>query len=77
MSNSVYVARSLKTKTAKDCQMVCLADEDCKAMIYNQLLGQCSLNFGEGPYREISLTPGTSQFGISSCLKVNKSNKGM
>ena len=76
MSNSVYVARSLKTKTAEDCQMVCLADEDCKAMIYNQLLGQCSLNFGEGPYREIPLG-NQSQFGISSCLKANKGNKGM
>merc|ERR1719259_1555197 len=37
-------------------------------MIYNNLLGQCSLNFGEGPYREISLGSRTS-FGISSCIK--------
>ena len=68
--NSVYVAKSVKTKTATDCQSICLADEDCKAMIFNGLLGQCSLNYGEGPYREIPLGS-QSQFGISSCLKTN------
>ena len=70
ISNSVYVAKSFKTKTATDCQSICLADEDCKAMIFNALLGRCSLNYGEGPYREIPLGS-QSQFGISSCLKTN------
>ena len=70
ISNSVYVANSVKTKTATDCQSICLADEDCKAMIFNGLLGQCSLNYGEGPYREIPLG-NQSKFGISSCIKNN------
>ena len=68
VSNSVYVAKSFKTTTAADCQTICLADNDCKAMIYNKLLQQCSLNFGEGPYREISLG-NESKFEISSCIK--------
>ena len=68
VSNSVYVAKYFKTKTAADCQLICLADNECKAMIYNKLLGQCSLNFGKGPYREIPLG-NQSKFGISSCIK--------
>ena len=75
VSNSVYVAKSFKTNTAADCQTICLADNECKAMIYNKLLGQCSLNLGEGPYREIPLG-NQSQFGISSCIKKSESGTG-
>ena len=68
VSNSVYVAKSLKTDSAEDCQAVCLADNDCKAMIFNELLGHCSLSYGTGPYRTIPLGS-QDKFGISSCLK--------
>ena len=75
VSNSVYVAKSFKTKTAIDCQSICIADNECQAMIFNKLLGQCSLNFGEGPYREIPLG-NQNQFGISSCTKQGGSGTG-
>ena len=74
--NSVYVAKIFKTNSADDCQSICLADNDCKAMIYNKLLGQCSLNVGEGPYREIPLG-NQSQFGISSCIKLGGGGTGI
>ena len=76
VSNSVYVAKIFKTNRANDCQSICLADNDCKAMIYNKLLGQCSLNIGEGPYREIPLG-NQSQFGISSCIKLGGGGTGI
>jgi len=67
ISNSVYVGKSLTVNTAEECRIVCLADDDCNAMIFNALLNQCSLNYGEGPFREIPLGP--NDFGISSCQK--------
>jgi len=68
ISNSVYVAKSISVSSPEGCQMICLADNNCNAMIFNQALGQCSLSYGKGPFIEIPL-PNNSPFGISSCLK--------
>merc|ERR1712029_226688 len=65
ISNSVYVGKSLSVDTAEYCKIVCLADNNCNTMIFNELLSQCSLNYGKAPFREIPLNP--NQFGISSC----------
>ena len=73
-SNSVYVAKYLKTDSAEACRAVCLADNDCKAMIFNYLLGQCSLSYGAGPYRNIPLGS-KDKFEIYSCLKQNETMK--
>ena len=68
IQNSVYVGRSLKTSSAVACQTACDVDNDCRTMIFNQLLQQCSINYGGGLVREIPLPP-NNPLGISSYAK--------
>jgi len=73
ITNSVYVGMMLKNaKSCEACQAFCEQDGDCKSVIFNKLFGQCSLIYGDGPFRTISLPPQFACFGISSAIKICK-----
>jgi len=69
IGNSHQVGKSLKASTCAACQSACSADDNCKTMIFNELLSECSLNYGDGPYRASQVDSKYQCFGISSAYK--------
>ena len=69
IGNSQQVGKSLKASTCAACQSACSADDNCKTMIFNELLSECSLNYGDGPYRASQVDSKYQCFGISSAYK--------
>ena len=65
----------MKARVCEACQEFCKHDGDCKAVIFNKLFGQCSLIYGDGPFREIELPPQFECFGISSAHKCECKDK--
>jgi len=75
ITDTVYVGMMMKARVCEACQEFCKHDGDCKAVIFNKLFGQCSLIYGDGPFREIELPPQFECFGISSAHKCECKDK--
>ena len=69
ITNSAYVGKVLSTSSCEACRSACLADDSCTYMTYNDMLGECSLNHGEGPLREMAVEARLACMGISSAYK--------
>jgi len=66
--NTVLVGRLETTSTCVQCLNLCITSPGCKTVIYNQLFGECSLNYGTGSLISIALPPIFDCFGISSAI---------
>lgn len=69
VGNSIQVGKLLKASTCEACHSACSADDSCKTMVFNALLGECSLNYGDGPYRTSQVDTEYQCLGISSAYK--------
>ena len=76
VGNSIQVGKALKASSCEACQSACTADDSCKTMVFNQLLGECSLNYGDGPYRTTQLDTKYHCMGISSAHKTCDLSQG-
>jgi len=67
--NSAYAGKVLSTSSCQACHLTCAADNDCQVMTFNEMLGECSLNYGEGPFLETELSARYTCMGIASAYK--------
>jgi len=67
--NSAYVGKVLSTSSCQDCHSACVADNNCQTVVFNQMLTECSLNYGRGPFLETKLHDRYACMGISSAYK--------